>query len=72
MFYFIHSSNTKKSSAKRSVSIIKEETIRNITPPVKGRKRKHSEISLESVQSLHISSPAEPKPKKRGKLFIFN
>jgi len=61
----IHS-NSKKSSVKRSVSIIKEETIRNTTPPVKGRKRKHSEISTESVQSVNVSS-TEPKPKKRGR-----
>ncbi|XP_050523418.1 mortality factor 4-like protein 1 isoform X4 [Daktulosphaira vitifoliae] len=65
-------SNSKKSGGKRSVSsiIVKEETVRNTTPPVtKGKKRKHSELS-ESNQIMNISSPASPAspvPKKRGR-----
>lgn len=63
------SSNSKKSGAKRSVTIVKEETVRNTTPPIKGKKRKHSEISTESVQTLNVPSPSEPKPKKRGNFY---
>lgn len=70
--YFIYSSNSKKGGAKRSITVIKEEAVRNTTP-VKGKKRKHSEISLESTQVSSVLSPSEPKPKKRGILyFIFN
>lgn len=69
--YLIYSSNTKKSGAKRSITIVKEETIRNVvTPPIKGRKRKYSEISTESNQIVNVPSPTESKPKKRGNLFV--
>lgn len=70
-FYILHSSNTKKSGAKRSITIVKEETIRNVvTPPIKGKKRKYSEISSELNQIVNVPSPTEPKPKKRGNLFL--
>jgi len=68
--YFMYSSNTKKSGGKRSITIVKEETIRNVvTPPIKGKKRKYSEISSELNQSANVPSPTEPKQKKRGNLF---
>lgn len=70
--YFIYSSSSKKGGAKRSITIVKEEAVRNTTP-VRGKKRKHSEISLESTQVVSVPSPSEPKPKKRGNLyFTFN
>lgn len=63
-----YSSNSKKGASKRSITVVKEETVRNTTPPVKGKKRKHSEISVELNQSVNVQSPSEPKPKKRGNL----
>lgn len=66
----IHS-NTKKSGAKRSITIVKEETVRNVvTPPTKAKKRKFSEISSELNQIVNVPSPTESKPKKRGNLFL--
>lgn len=69
--YIIHSSNSKKSGTKRSVTVVKEDVTRTTTPPIKGRKRKYSELSTESNSTANVPSPSEPKPKKRGKLFSY-
>lgn len=68
----MYSLSSKKGGAKRSITVTSEETIHNTTPPVKGKKRKHSEIS-SSYQTISVPSSSEPKPKKRGKsYFVFN
>ncbi|XP_060856183.1 nuA4 complex subunit EAF3 homolog [Metopolophium dirhodum] len=63
----IHS-NTKKRSAKHSITIVEKETIPNVlTPPIKGKKLKYSGISSELNQIVNVSSSTKLKPKKRGR-----
>lgn len=68
-----HSLSSKKGGRKRSIIKTSEETVHNTTHPVKGKKRKHSEMSTASDQTISFLTSFEPKPKKRGKsYFIFN
>ncbi|XP_050436321.1 mortality factor 4-like protein 1 [Adelges cooleyi] len=60
-------SNSKKGGAKRSVTIVKEETVRNTTPPATKGKKPSKPETPKQTQSPSVSSPASPKLKKRGR-----